>query len=131
MKQFALGRWQKRINRKPKQPKLFAILHDGTTEGDNQFSFPSKPLRYKKGMSVDDLVKSYLANEEDKEYANEMMEEVAGAVIVTPQTIKKMEMIWDVFDPGCDSAVYKCNNACKRLALQEAVKHLGKKMEEL
>lgn len=129
---------------KSKKVKLFAFVHDGTCDGDNTFYFPSYPIPYEQGMTLDQLKEGHLKAHADqmrsfgqaeKEIEAELgvlkeeeISEIKGAVVVEEAAVKAMNAIWNS-DPGNDSAVYSCNRAAKNVAWSMAKHVIGKGME--
>lgn len=116
--------------------KLWAILHDGTFDGDSAFFCPDDKIAYKDGETLRDIKKRFLdfkrkelkATVEDKDELAEIAEDydAKGAWIVDNNTIKLLESIWDAADPCDDSGTYITNRIAKRMACILSVKKFGK-----
>ena len=107
------------------EPKLYAILHDGTLEGDNLFYVsPESAIPYEEGITLKQLAdkaleKEIIFEEEDKQY-------VAGAWIVDEKTLDAIEAVWQGLEGG-DRETYTTNRSAKNIAAKLAVKTLGKR----
>ena len=126
-----------------KKAQLFALAHDGFFDGDNSFYFPSYPIPYVDGMTLNDVKKGHLKLHEDEMRRDgasqgsikaelECIKEdtiglIKGAVVVDGKTIKAMSAIWES-EPGNDSAVYGCNRSAKRVAWTMRKRVIGKRM---
>lgn len=119
--------------------KLFAIVHDGTFEGDSNYHCPREEVPYKEGQSWDEIKEAFLQQEMKKWGGNindaaelaEFIEEfgyqdITGAWVITEKQLEIISLVWES-DPGCDSAVYRCNYIAKCIADKACIKHLGKK----
>ena len=113
-----------------KKDKLWAILHDGTFQGDSGFSCPGSCVEYKKGQTLKQLSQiywDYLVKTDG--YCEEDIKEdfpIKGAWILTNEHKNIVELVWEC-DPRGDSVVYQCNHTAKKMAANLAIKHLGKR----
>lgn len=121
--------------------KLFALLHDGTFDGDSTFYFPDNPIPYSGEKTLAPLKKAhrvvvkarllglgYTPEGADLEIEDDHdLKAVRGAVVVTEDVIKAMSAVWES-NPGNDSAVYSCNRAAKRIAWSLKRSFIGKEM---
>lgn len=118
-----------------KRERYWAILHDGTFDGDSAFFCPDDKVPYK-GETFKDIQKRFL-DLKRKEYKDrnnefEITAEIAedynaeGAWIVDNNTLKLLEKIWDAADPHNDSATYTTNRIAKKMAHILSTKKFGK-----
>jgi len=125
------------------KPKLFAIVHDGTFDGNSVFYCPDNKVEYKKGLTILDVKKDFLhkmvIDEGGDPLANGELTpaevvligdqvtdtyQVEGAWIVDEDGLKILEKIWDAMGPGAD---LDANHCTKVIAHMLAIKTLGKK----
>jgi len=127
-------RRKNRPRSRSKKEKLFAIVHDGTFEGDSNYQCPGEKIPYKDGQTWNEIKEAFLKQRmKDEGYDDvaEFIEEfgydkIAGAWVVTEKQFEMIELVWES-DPGCDSAVYTCNYTAKCMAEKACVAYLGKK----
>ena len=129
-----------------KEPKLFAIVHDGTFDGDSGFWVDSDRIKYKEGQGIRDVRAAYHAHrikldvESQKDLSPEVMRDacdeinetytsqIKGAWIVDEDGLKVINAVLDAHGPpGGDHAAYRMNRSAKALANALAIKRLGKK----
>jgi hypothetical protein len=112
--------------------KLFAILHDGSMNGDCSGDvmdyFPvtevTVTLKDLKAMSRDQMI---IAGYDSAEIKDEL-KEMKGAWIIEESTTELMSAVVEAVDPGCDSTAYACNRALKAIARKLAIASVGKKV---
>lgn len=109
--------------------KLFAVVNDGTFDGDSAYYCPGNQIPYRQGMSLKQVVEIYRKMLEagdpgDPEFNEELVDGVTGAWVVDAKSLKILEIVWDS-NPGNDSAVYNCNYIAKCIAARLAIKTLG------
>ncbi len=125
------------------EPKLFALVHDGTFDGDSLFYFPSHPVPYKAGMPLEeikeghfkvvaDTMRKYGSTEKEIaidmiDYREDHIEDIKGAIIVPESAVKAMDAVWKA-DPCNDSATYGCNRAAKHVGWELKLFTIGKGM---
>lgn len=118
--------------------KLFAIVHDGTFDGDSSFHCPGEEVPYKEGQSWSEVKKTFLqqrmkewgGNINDAAEFAEFIEEfgyenAAGAWIVTENQLETIRLVWESY-PNRDSETYMCNQIAKLIANKICTKHIGK-----
>jgi hypothetical protein len=129
-----------------KPPKLFALAHDCTLDGDSAFYAPDDRIEFKEGQTIRDVRLALherrvkldtgdekispallrdIIDETNETYTNE----IKGAWVVTEDTIELLKEIWEAIDPGNDSATYRANHLCKHMAKKFAIKTLGRKAQ--
>lgn len=112
--------------------KLFAILHDGTMDGDcagdpkNMFD-----VTYRPDIRMDEVIDMYRAKrfkENEGEWFEEDEDELTdlkGGWIVNESTVDLMEAVADAVDPGNDSSVYSLQRALKAIARKLSIHNFG------
>ena len=124
--------------------KLYAIVHDGSFDGDNTFCCPSDRVEFTEGQTLQEVQQAYhikrLAEEveDPKKISPEKLREISdclkedytdeikGAWIITAEGLKIIEGMHDVAGGiGNDSACYMLNRAAKGVASMLATKTLG------
>lgn len=109
--------------------QLFAICHDGTTNGDcegdplntlpvdsTEVDFEQVLKLYGEGMESDCF---------DAEEITTALQELKGAWIVSKETVDLMEAVVDAVQPRSDSVVYATQRALKAITKHLAIKSLG------
>jgi hypothetical protein len=126
------------------KPKLFAIVHDGSFDGDNTFYCPDDRVEFKEGQNIRDIRQAYhekrvkadvgdqtLTPEEVREVTDMVNEDytsqIKGAWIVDEDGLKAIEGLYEHITPGNDSACYALNRAAKSLAHSLALRYPGRK----
>jgi hypothetical protein len=133
-------------------PKLFALIHDGTLDGDSTFYAGAEKIEYKLGQNIHEIIKNFLNAEVAKrckdleaeepvgpldpvetrlivDEVTDQYKDAKGAWIVDEETILAIEALWDAADPSNDSASYAANRAAKGMAHRLAFKRLGRKIK--
>ena len=114
--------------------KLYAIVHDGTFDGDSLYYCPNCQVPYTKGMTIDNIRQAYLKQIEEAEKGNpftyshdEWVNEtnkIRGAWILDSRGLAACEAVWDS-EPGNDSATYNCNTSAKHVADSMCIRIIG------
>ena len=116
-----------------KKQQLFVIPYgtDGF-EGDSGFYCPEPYFKYDKIVNLDDVRQAWInhtakgCGKEERAEIEEDAKDIKGAWVVDMKGIRAAGAIWET-DPGCDSAVYRCNSASKHVAEEVCLMHVGKK----
>ena len=125
------------------KPKLFAIIHDETFDGDSIFCCPSDRVEFTEGLTILNIKKAFidkmileeggeplekgeLTTVEVRNISDQVLEtyDVKGAWIVDEDTLRILEQIWDATKSGAD---HQTNHCAKKIVHMLAIKMLGKK----
>lgn len=118
------------LNENQAKGKLFAILNDGTTKGDNPFSFGEgewNVVEYNGEKTLADIIEKAKLNmiaeynESEWDSYSEDVESISGVWIVTEATMSKMNKIFDKYDLGNDSSVYEGRWEAKEYAASHSL----------
>lgn len=111
-----------------KAKKLYAIVDDGNMDGDSAYYCPNSHVKYKKGMTLEDIKIAYRTSkntcftEDDGEDLDEEINNVKVAWIVDEKAFKALVKGWP--ECGGDSITYSTNHSMKVMAEAMAIKTL-------
>lgn len=106
--------------------KLVAVLHDNTIEGDSEFYAPSlmSALRVKPDAALNEIIHLEIEREtsgddyddDDRKEYSELMYNAKGAWLISEDTLRLIDEIWNELPIGSDGATYRTNAICKIIA---------------
>lgn len=112
--------------------KIFAILHDGTMNGDcagdplEMYEVTNTPDITFKGVL--DLCRAQLEKETfDEDDIEEFVKDLKGAWIIDDNTAHLMKEVAKVASASDDGSTYTLQRALKAIARRQAVRSIGKK----
>ena len=117
-----------------KSKKLVAVVHDSTGDGDSAYYCPNSQVPYKKGMTLQDIRKTYFDKMMEKEINNpffceqsarEDADGISGAWILDERGERACSAVWNS-NHGNDSETYACNRAAKAVAAEICIKEIKK-----
>lgn len=112
----------------------FAVLHDGTMDGDNPFHPLVDVVNVTmigdgNGNTFERILGLYGEMLDDAcwdaESITEQLQEAKGAWIITEETVDLMKEVAEAVDPGGDSDEYALTRALKAIARKMAVHTVG------